>query len=149
MVSTTQARAVRAGRVARSHALRRPIPAPPGGAIVTAMDAILSSAVRGALEQLHELLDRRFGGRLLELAVFGSHARGEAHEESDVDVLVVIDGLTDDEKRTVFDLAYDVDRAQPDWLGIHPLVLSRELAAELRHRERRLFRDIDREGIRL
>jgi predicted nucleotidyltransferase len=41
--------------------------------------------------------------------LFGSRARGEADEDSDVDVLVTIDDVTPAERREVFGMAYDAD----------------------------------------
>jgi predicted nucleotidyltransferase len=103
-----------------------------------------------ALERFCGALRARFGERLRETTLFGSYARGAAYEESDVDVLVVVDGLTEAERRDTFDLAYDASAADRDaWTGLSPLAYSTEQAAELRGRERRLFRDIDREGIAL
>ena len=102
-----------------------------------------------ALATFHEALRRRFGDRLREVVLFGSQARGTAHEESDVDVLVVVDGLTERERREVFDLAYDVDVAAPDWLGLQPLPYSAEQANDLRSRERLLMKDIARDGMPL
>ncbi|MBX3228649.1 MAG: nucleotidyltransferase domain-containing protein [Labilithrix sp.] len=107
-----------------------------------------SSVVLASLERFRGLLEDRFGARLREVVLFGSRARGDAHEESDVDVLVVIDALTPEERRVVVDLSYDVDFAGP-WLGISPLAYSTQQACELRQRERRLFLDIDREGVRV
>jgi predicted nucleotidyltransferase len=112
-------------------------------------DRLLSRSVERALAELRDLLRARFGARLREVTLFGSHARGEAHEESDVDVLVVVDDLSSGDKRAVFDLAYDVDRRQPVWLGINPFVRSTADASELRARERLIFRTIDAEGIPL
>jgi predicted nucleotidyltransferase len=110
----------------------------------------LPAAVAAALQRFRDALVRRFGARLREITLFGSHARGEAHEESDVDVLVVIEGLTEDERREVMDLAYDADAADREaWVGLSPLPYSEVQAADMRSRERLLFRDIDREGVRL
>ena len=47
-----------------------------------------------ALEAYAERLRSRFGSRLHGIVLFGSWARGEAHEDSDVDVLVLVDRLT-------------------------------------------------------
>lgn len=50
----------------------------------------------GTQGQLAEFLDRlknRFGDGLVTVAVFGSRARGEAHADSDLDLLVVAEGF--------------------------------------------------------
>lgn len=37
-------------------------------------------------------METLYGDRLVRLVLYGSHARGEAHDASGVDVLVVLDG---------------------------------------------------------
>ncbi len=106
-------------------------------------------AVALALRRFAAALRERFGGRVSAIVLFGSHARGEAHEESDVDVLVAIDELTPRERLEVFDLAYDVDRSLDDWVGLSALAYSTAQAARMRGDGRRLWRDIDREGVAL
>ena len=59
------------------------------------LPAHLSPAVQAALTEAREALHDLYGARLLRLVLYGSHARGEAHDESDVDVLVVLDGAVD------------------------------------------------------
>jgi predicted nucleotidyltransferase len=44
------------------------------------------------LRDLRAGLDALYGERLARLVLFGSHARGDAREDSDVDVLVVLRG---------------------------------------------------------
>jgi predicted nucleotidyltransferase len=83
----------------------------------------LPPSVAASLARFRESLVEKFGARLRELVLFGSYARGEANEDSDVDVLVVIDGLTDRERYEVYDLAYDADAADREhWTGLSPLV---------------------------
>ncbi len=59
-------------------------------------DATLSRMMpphlRPVLLELEARVSRRFAGRRCEVRVSGSYARGEAHENSDVDVLVLVDG---------------------------------------------------------
>jgi predicted nucleotidyltransferase len=112
--------------------------------------ARLDPNVASALARFRRALEGRFGGRLREVVLYGSQARGTAHQESDVDVLVVVDGLTDEENAAVARLAYFVD-AEPGqaWVGIEPLAMSTAHAEDLRSRERLLMLDIEREGVRV
>jgi predicted nucleotidyltransferase len=111
---------------------------------------MLSPAVVAALSRFRAALAGRFGSRLREVVLFGSHARGAAHEESDVDVLVVIDDLTEAERRDVIGMSYDAEDKEGDgWVGLSPLPVSTAHAAEQRARARLLFRDIEGEGVRV
>jgi len=53
----------------------------------------LGEPYRGLLQELVAALRRRLGDALVSVVVFGSVARGEAGRESDVDLLVVAEGL--------------------------------------------------------
>ncbi|HEX7670731.1 MAG TPA: nucleotidyltransferase domain-containing protein [Polyangiaceae bacterium] len=102
-----------------------------------------------ALTRFRTALGERFGERLREVRLFGSQARGEANEDSDVDVFVSVDGLTGAERSEILTLAYHADLAGEEDVLLSPLAYSTEQADELRRRERRLLRDIDREGVAL
>ncbi|MBX3226184.1 MAG: nucleotidyltransferase domain-containing protein [Labilithrix sp.] len=107
----------------------------------------IPDSLRGPLEQYRELLRGMFGERLRDVRLFGSYARGEAHEDSDVDVLVVIDGLTPAEHwRTA---GAETPIALASGLMIAPLILATEKLDELRRSERLLAKDLDAEGISL
>lgn len=117
-------------------------------AIVLGMP-VRSPTVNATLQRFRALLDERFGARVRALDLFGSWARDEATEDSDVDVLVVIDGLTEDERSEVYALASRAD-APNEWLVLlSPLPYSSQQAEVLRRGGRRLWRDVDREGISL
>lgn len=45
------------------------------------------------MESFVRILKEKHGNRIHKIVLFGSTARGEAEEESDVDVLVVADGV--------------------------------------------------------
>ena len=49
--------------------------------------------VKPLLDLYLSMLRSHFGGRLVSAAVYGSVARGEARPESDIDLLLVVEGL--------------------------------------------------------
>ena len=53
------------------------------------------ASIRELLTTLRRGLDRLYGDRLCGVFLFGSHARGQASADSDVDVLIVLDDITD------------------------------------------------------
>ena len=53
----------------------------------------ISEPYRGLLEALLEALKNVFGERLVSVVVYGSVARGEAGPDSDIDLLIVAEGL--------------------------------------------------------
>jgi len=66
--------------------------------------------IQTIVSELRGLLEACYGERLKRLVLFGSHARGDADPESDIDVLVVLAGPVDsaaEDKRTS-DMLYDL-----------------------------------------
>ena len=52
---------------------------------------------RRSLESFVKVLKEKYGDKIHRIILFGSTARGEAEEESDIDVLVIADGVTQKE----------------------------------------------------
>lgn len=50
--------------------------------------------IENYISQLIALLKRKFGPRLLYVGLQGSYLRGEATDSSDIDIMVIIDGLS-------------------------------------------------------
>jgi len=107
----------------------------------------LPPAIGAAIERFRAEVAKRYGARLREVVLFGSWARGNANQKSDIDLLVVVDDLTDRERRDLLDLAFDIGSADQEHLIITPLVYSTEQAEDMRVRERRLMREIALDGI--
>ena len=97
-------------------------------------------------QELRRRLADAFGDRLRGVVVYGSEARGEASEDSDIDVMVLLQGplsLWEDIKTGVeatYDLAVELGRP------IHPDPVDQE---EYERGEFALYRNVKREGIAL
>lgn len=102
---------------------------------------------RKALLQFREEIQKICSSTKWELRIFGSRARMEGNEESDVDVLVVLSKYEEALKIKIWDAAYYIF-ADTDIL-ISPLVLSGEQYERLKKRERRIANEIERDGIPL
>jgi predicted nucleotidyltransferase len=53
---------------------------------------IVNDSLKTILARLKRELKKHYGDRLKQLIMFGSQARGDAHPDSDIDVLVVLKG---------------------------------------------------------
>jgi predicted nucleotidyltransferase len=96
--------------------------------------------------ELKRRLEEAFGDRLRGAIVYGSEARGEASEDSDIDVMVLLDGpvcLWDDIGRGV-DATYDLtlELGRP----IHPDPVDAE---EFEKGEFAIYRSVKEEGFLL
>ena len=52
----------------------------------------MTETVRTVIAEARALLEREYGDRMVEVILYGSQARGDAVEGSDVDLLVVLRG---------------------------------------------------------
>jgi len=121
------------------------------GCIVVPMIASLPNTLgqseRQALLELAAWLRSRFGPRLADLRLFGSRARGEGHEESDVDVLVAVDDLTSDERMAIwFESGHLQERFE---VTVSTFTLPTERWRRLVSQGRLIAREIERDGIPL
>ena len=104
-------------------------------------------AERTALDEFARAARATLGHELREVRLFGSRARGTGTEESDLDLAVVVTSAGRRRRHEVQDLAFDIGLRHGVVLA--PLVIEDRVLDELRARERRLARDIERDGIPL
>ena len=52
--------------------------------------SITLTSINPILSELKQELQKMYGDRLIKLILFGSHARGEANPDSDIDLLAVL-----------------------------------------------------------
>ena len=98
-----------------------------------------------AVQALKQGLVNRFGTDV-ELRIFGSVARGDYREYSDIDILVVLPvPVNNAVEEQVFDMAYDIELEYG--LVIGTIVYSKDFWYSDRAAVMPLFRNIQREGL--
>lgn len=91
---------------------------------------------------------RRFGKRIRKVRLYGSAARGDWTDESDVDVLILLSDMDTGDAGQVSEMAFHVGAVETGVL-LRPLVMAPEQFEHLLARERGLALDIQHEGIDL
>lgn len=109
------------------------------------MEPVLTSAQREALKALKARLEPFLEARGGRLRIFGSRARGDAEPHSDLDLAVLVPGLTREEKRNVLQQVAEVELETLTVFSA--LVMSEEDFQGLKALERRIALDIEREGV--
>ena len=106
----------------------------------------MNESLKPILAELKQRLTELYGERLSQLILFGSQARGDATEDSDVDVLVVLEGYVDlaEEVKRTSDLRLEFSLEKG--VLISPTFIS---ANRYRDRNSPLILNVRREGLRL
>lgn len=113
----------------------------------SALPAHLSTTERAALADFLDRAGALLGGELLEARLFGSRARGEGDEESDLDVALIVTPDGRELRRDVYGLTFDGVYT----FGVHvqPLVITEKQLRDLVRRELSIGAALEQEGIRL
>ena len=107
----------------------------------------LSRQESEALQEFAKRVRAALGANLSELRLFGSKARGDARQDSDLDVLVVVDTDRVRAEDLAVDIAFDVNVAND--LYISPRVVTAESLADPVWRTTLFVQTVTREGIAL
>lgn len=85
--------------------------------------ATLPAHLQPLLRDVRAALEDLYGDRLVELVLYGSQARGDTHAESDVDLLVVLDGPVDPgrEIRRMSDVCFELSIEHEVYLSALPV----------------------------
>jgi len=100
-----------------------------------------------ALQEVKSKLIELLGDKLKKFVLFGSRARGDADEASDIDVAVVVADLTKEIKRKIIDCVVEVELKY--LVPISIIVFSEDEFKRLRELERRIALDIEMEGVEI
>lgn len=106
----------------------------------------LPAAIRPLLADLRAALEDLYGDRLVQLVLYGSHARGDTHDESDVDVLVVLKGPVQPgrEIRRMGALSFEIGLEHEVYLSTFPVS-----DREYRSKPSSWLQNVRREGVTL
>jgi predicted nucleotidyltransferase len=99
------------------------------------------------LIELKNNLKEFLGDNMIGLTLYGSRARGDYDDESDIDIAIIVRGLTRELKNQILDMVADIEIKY--LMPLSTLVISEEDFEFLKKRERRIALDIEREGIQL
>lgn len=101
--------------------------------------------IETAIQSLKERLVKLYGNDV-ELRIFGSVARDDYHEDSDIDILVVLPSHVNNAiEEQVFDLAYDIELEYGVIIGT--IVYSKEFWSSEQAASMPLYKNIQRESL--
>ena len=104
----------------------------------------MSEKVKTILAQLRRRFERLYGDRLVRIILFGSQARGDSEDGSDIDVLVVLAGPVapcEEISRTIDDVA---DLSLQNDVVIACVFMDED---RFLHRNGPLLRNVRKEGV--
>lgn len=111
----------------------------------TAEDVLttLDPEERRWVEEFRDRIRAKLGPRVRDLRIFGSKVRGEGHEESDIDLLVLMDRYDGDIGRQIVEMAHEIS----PWLA--PMVRDFDRYHAPASRATGIYEEIRRESVRL
>ncbi len=89
-----------------------------------------------------------FGSRLKRLTLFGSTVRGEWMPDSDVDILITLDRVSDDDRDWIVSRSFSIGVLDHEVL-IQPVILAEAEFQHLLDRERQFALEVVRTGVNL
>lgn len=111
------------------------------------LPAHLSAAERAALAEFLARARALLGDELLEARLFGSRARGEGDEQSDLDVALIVTPRGRRLRREIHGLTFEA--AYDHRVELEPLVLTEEQLRDLVRRELSIGLALEREAVPL
>src|SRR5437870_4530161 len=95
----------------------------------------LNQVARRAAERVRDKIETARPGRLLDTRIFGSVARGESRDESDLDLLLLVDRVDQDLRDAVYRATGEVEAELGYRYPISPCLMPRAHFQELLDRE--------------
>ncbi len=109
--------------------------------------SLLTPNDRAAVVEYIEYIRGHFPDRILAVVLFGSKARGDADDESDIDLLVLVDVEDNEFRSELWNIASDVSLDRN--VVLSPRVFSQARWDETRRIRMPLYRAIEADGVPL
>jgi predicted nucleotidyltransferase len=102
--------------------------------------------IKPILEEVKERLEKIYGPRLKGIILYGSYARGDANDESDIDLLILLDDVENpvDEREKYFKKIHEIDLKYDTLVSTIPMDYQ-----EYSERKSPIIMNVRREGIAL
>ncbi|MEL6355228.1 MAG: nucleotidyltransferase domain-containing protein [Cyanobacteria bacterium J06627_28] len=93
---------------------------------MNSIESLGQLSIRPIVEQCRDVLAAHYGEQLNSLVLYGSAARQEMTEESDIDLLVVLEEPLDyfRELRMIVDLIYPLQMVSSHWISAGPAAVN-------------------------
>lgn len=111
------------------------------------MKKSLTQKEKEGLERFKSALQSLLGDNLLSLRLFGSRARGEGTDESDLDVLIIVKEKDRALCRRIVEESLEVDLACD--MNLAPTILTSEEYRQNQEYGTPFYRNVEREGVPL
>jgi len=107
----------------------------------------LNKQERKAIKEFKIRLRKELGEQVVEIKLFGSKARGDSHEESDIDILVVLRADSEENKDKIFDIVQNILLEYEVLLS--PIIFNKQEYDSLNSIPTIFMQNIKSEGVRI
>lgn len=110
----------------------------------TKIEGLAEKDQRAILEFTQEIR-HIFGKRIKMIKLFGSKARGEAEEFSDIDIFVLIDRLDQQDRKIIGDISFKLDLKYD--VVLSPIIYSEDEYNDPKYQVTPFLQTVEKEGI--
>jgi len=108
-------------------------------------DMQIQAKYKGAVKEFVSRALKRYGDKIDSIILFGSVARGEAKEDSDIDILVIWEGEEAEGWRAMTGLAFDVLLDEEEYISVKVLGL-KDLQVKAKNQ---FIKNVMKEGVKI